>query len=645
MKFSMLQTNSVGSKEIGAFYGVNRTNKINDYQMSDMKNMDCESFPYLSTRRERELFYNENKMAAICHDTDITDDYKVTGVTEDGNFVYRGNFINCDGELAGNTCMCEYLGDYVIFPKMQVITSRQTAELSASDVHSFLPVYVRDSFGNIMRQKELSIEETAYTVYTARAPTIDFDGTSGMMNLSFSKYNGGSGQVLSDVHNAINLGDISPGKTFSLAFYKEANICPCPDDVIIIIDSIRVYGYSSYADTTLEEYSLEEYFDGALYSGGIYVNFKVYDLYGNEFNYLNYLIENEESISSCLGEHVVYGESGVVIGLGIGHDYSSSQDYVTMKLGECQSVACMGATYGGRLFACDIFGVDVFYSASPVSEAKKYDFAPGTSAGDAGAVSCTDHGRWTALMSYGGALYAFKRNGMYRIYSSDGLSFYMEKVCDVGAISQKCVCVVSDVMYFLSENGLYRFTGTYPEELPDNLGRRYTDGVLGGYDNKVYCSLSYSGGCELVIYDASVGAFGVHDDFNSSGFVVYGGKLYGLNSADGYVYKMSGERSPVEFSMNTRRFFVGFEKKAINAIRLYFDFSGGENEHFEVFVSYDGGEWESCFKPITSGKLKYVPIKFKKCDELTVRIQGYGVFTLKGMTLSLYSGGDIKQNK
>ena len=66
MEFSMLQSSATGNKDIGAFYGVNRTNKINDYQMSDMKNVDCESFPYLATRRERKLFYDGNKMAAIC---------------------------------------------------------------------------------------------------------------------------------------------------------------------------------------------------------------------------------------------------------------------------------------------------------------------------------------------------------------------------------------------------------------------------------------------------------------------------------------------------------------------------------------------------------------------------------------------------
>lgn len=626
VRFSKLASSSVGSKDIGAFYGVNRTNKINDYQMSDMKNVDCESFPYLATRRARNIFYNENKMAAICHDTDITNDYKVTGITEDGNFVYRGNFINCEGQLDGNDYLCEYMGDYVTFPKMQVITSQQIAERKVGEIYSFFPVQIMNSLGNPIRQNEFILEGE----YNSLKFNVYFDGAGGEFVFGFK-----DGYETICIHDEIYSGRISVGKTFSIAFCNGENSFTCPD-VVILIDSIRVFGYTSYADVTMEEYSIEDYFNKRLESGSVRVSFKVYDLSGNEFSYENYLRENKDYFSSCMG-------SGLVCNGSVRVEIGGST--LKMRLGECQSVVCMGAAYGGRFFACDVFGVDIFYTSGSGALIEKYYFTPGTSLGGAGAVSCADHGRWTALIAYGGALYAFKKNGMYRIYSSDGLNFYMEKVCDVGAVSREAVCVVSDVMYFLSETGLYRFTGAYPEELADNLGRHYVSGVLGGVDNKLYASLEHSGGCELVVYDASVGAYGVHDGFNAKNFVTYGGKLYGLDSVDGYVYEMSGERSCVEFEIITRKFFLGFEKKAINGLRIYFDFSGQEGEKIEVFVSYDNGEWEPCFKPITSGRLKYVPIKFKKCDELKVKISGKGVFTLKGMTLSLYSGGDIKQNR
>lgn len=636
MKFSKLEQSATGTKDIGAFYGVNRTNRINDYQMSDMKNVDCESFPYLATRRARKLFYDENKMAVICHDTDITDDYKVTGVTEDGNFVYRGKYFDVNGEISGNAFMCEHLGDYVFFPNRQYVRTQYLLSDNKEEVKCFSPVY-GDYSARPLRQKVLSYGH----IETTRA-RISFSGAGGRLVFDFlDSYN-------RHLPDGITSGSmLAPGSVYSFKFYYGETsykpdwvVSPSLDEVFLVINDLRLYGRKEKGGD-LEEYALEEYDKGSLYEGYVEIMFDVYNVRGERVNCFDYINQNKEAFKNILLDGIDFGDAEVTVSVG----YLDTYRFIVLELGSHTPLMCMGASYGGRLFACDMFGIDIFYSSGSGIEGEKYCFVPNASLGGAGAVSCADSGKWTALKSYNGALYAFKKNGMYRIYSSDGLNFYMDKVADIGAVSSEAVCIVSDVMYFLSETGLYRFTGTYPEELPDNLGRRYTGGVLGGYDNKVYCSLSYSGGNELIVYDAQVSAYGVHDEFDAVNFVTYGGKLYGLDASSGYVYEMSGERESLEFSINTRKFFLGFDKKAINGIRLYFDYQNQPGENFEVLVSYDGGEWEPCFKPVTSGKLKYVPIKFKKCDELSVSIRGTGVFTLKGMTLSLYSSGDIKQNR
>ena len=657
MKFSKLSVSSVGEKEIGAFYGVNRTNKINDYQLSDCKNLDCENFPYFSTRKGRECFYSENKMAHISHDTDVTDDYRVTGVTDGGSFIYRGEKLIDEGCECGS--MSEFLGDYVLLPDkkyVRVDTALVDGELKysaemkeflkpARDIKYDLCVALSNSSSNLTWSNSLGD-------YLAVG--------SGSIRFTY-RYSYSDREFVRNVCREYF--KLSPGMFFRLKLmarkgrpseletdsdgnyiFDEGNetVCDIPDDVYMVVDEM----YIEMDDGTIYNYGDENFNYGRfddVSTGKVnnaYVKFtarregngEVYDISRHFKSYRSDEKYNEELSSSSVFE----AGAAYFSGGNAPYTYRWNDVYILPEA----PVMMFGAHYGGRFFACDNLGVDVLYSSS----AEKYDFIPGTSLSDAGALSCVDAGKWTAMCVYGGCLYVFKKNGMYRIYSNDGLSFYMDKVCDVGALSRSAVCVVSDVMYFLSETGLYRFTGTYPEELPDNLGRKYTDGVLGGYDNKLYASLTHGGGCELIVYDAVVSAYGVHDNFKVKNFVTYGGVLYAL-SDDGFVYKMSGERESLEFSLNTRKFFLSFEKKAINGIRLYFDFSGGENEKMDVSVSYDGGDYEPCLHPITSGKLKYVPIKFKKCDELCVKISGYGVFTLKGMSLSIYNGGDIKQNK
>lgn len=600
MRYSGVSSSALGNKDLGAFYGINRTNRINDAQMSDVKNLDCENFPYLSTRRGREVVYAEHPLSVLCRDSDITDDYKATGITKDGNFVYRGAYINFGDALVGNDYVCEHLGDYVCFPNRQIVSSFQTySEETVYDVEDF------------NYKEEDAVRFVAHKGASQECSRINITNNRGVLH------------SLCDEHKSIVAsGAIQSGRCYYPVFrscYASAGIVTekktMPDGVFIKIDYVNSY-------------------EGVM-------RFSFYTMDGEEFNFGEWLELHQDEYSDE-GWPVTYSYNGngcVTLHLGtnvtsLGYGATELQlDYIFVPMS-------MGVSFGGRLFCCDVFGIDVYYS----SAADRYDFLPGTSLGDAGAVSCAEHGRWTGIITYGGALYVFKRNGMYRIYSSDGLNFYLEKVADVGAISSKSICVVSDVLYFLSETGIYKFTGSYPKEISDAYGRVYTDGVFGGYDNKLYASCVYSDGRELLVYNTDINAYGVHDDFDAVNFVTYGGKLYALSS-EGVVYYMSGERECVDFYLETRKFFLSFEKKAINGIKIYFDFSGGEGEKMEVFVSYDGGEWERCFRPIVSGKLKYVPIKFKKCDELCVRIEGCGTLTVKGLSLSLYSGGNIKQNR
>ncbi len=635
MKYKSLESQATYQKDIGAFYGVNRTNKINDYQVSECSNMDCGSFPYFSTRGKRELFSNGEKMAILCSDTDITDEYAVTGVTEDGGFIYRGEKVLDSGvPVVGS--VTEFLGDYVLLPSQKIITVTHLLQngkvVSSAELKSFPTQeeeFSRGMYGAFSTSERREYLGNCLCVENNKL-YYKYFGSTEKGFIAFCEY---AKEWTVGSFFKLKLfsakGEYSPGATY-VKDGEEFYVCDIPDDVYMVVD--EVYGYDQKGNKITQS-ELDS--SGSDISDAVYVRFTARRLSGELYDisqHFRAFAAFEREISEVKVFYCGLADSDIPSGP------SYFNDCYIRPIG---NVVGLGEDFGGRFFACDNLGIDIYYSSGSSDVDKKYDFT----AGGAGFVSCGDPGKWTAMCVYGGALYAFKKNGMYRIYSPDGLSFYMERVADVGALSEKCVCVVSDVMYFLSETGLYKFTGTYPTELPDNYGKKYTDGVLGGVDNKVYCSVKSPDGNELLVYDAEVNAYGVHDKFYSGGFVTYGGRLYALDKEDGFVYEITDERESVDFSFDTRKFFLGFTKKAINGIRLYFDFSGGEGEFFEVLVSYDGGEFERCFAPVTNGKLKYIPIKFKKCDEMVLRVAGRGVFTLKGMSLSLYSGGDIKQNR
>lgn len=636
MKYKSLSSQATYQKDIGTFYGVNRTNRVNDYQMSDCKNMDTVSFPHFSTRGKRELFFEKYKMSAICGDTDIKDTYLVTGVTDSGGFVYRGEKV-CEDGLDTNDNVVEFLGDYVFLPSRRVLNVSAVAD---AEKPYDVKMTSMPSGSEFSKGCSGSIASSTVNEWLGQCLCVTKDDI-------YHKYYRGterSFEAFLDFAKNISVGSFFTLKMFAhVGDYgtyvsdEEMNpdyVCDIPDDVYMVVR--EVYGKDDSKDVPQGEISIA--------CDEVHIKYEALNINGEPQN-ISLYFKGFTTKSDGVPTGVTECDGGVFECGAADRQLPSGPDYFNQcYIRPIGQVMTMGESFGGRLFACDNLGVDIYYTSGSMDADKKYDFSA-SSTGGGGFISCGDPGKWTALCAYGGALYAFKKNGMYRIYSPEGLAFYMERIADVGTFSDKSVCVVSDVMYFLSETGLYKFTGTYPEELPDNYGRKYTGGVLGGIDDKVYCSVMYADETEMIVYDAKTNTYGVHDAFSSGGFVSYGGRLYSLDADSGYVYELTDIKEPVEFSFDTRKFFLGFDKKAINGVRLYFDFSGGEGEFFEVWVSYDGGEFEKCFAPVTNGKLKYIPVKFKKCDEFVLRVQGCGVFTLKGMSLSMYGGGNIKQNK
>lgn len=638
---------NVASRDITAFYGVNRTAKINDFELSDAMNFDSEAFPHIETRKARKLFYDENKMQLICNDTDVYDDYKVTGVTEDGGFVYRGEKL-LDSGLSGNTQITEFSGDYVLLPGKKVVTVNQS-------VHGEDVLYnaKTQDISTDLSGLDLKRLVTDYG-YTTHSTLGSFKVSANEISCLYG-FNYGLTPYCNTFKNFF-FEVVCPGMYFNmdLVYGTELEVddkivtkmteCDIPEDVCMVVDEVYftvkgddLYLRYSYGDSDFNKVFFEKYLTTS-YEATMHIKFTARKNSSGEIYDISEHFKNYWSVggSVSLIENIIFRpglvaySSGIVYFNGFGIEW-------------CAPSLVVGAVYGGRFFGCDNLGVTVYYS----SASDKYDFAISESAGGAGYVLCSDPGKWTAICPYNEVLYVFKRNGMYRIYSSDGLSFYMERIADVGAVSNDAVCVVDNVMYFLSENGLCRFLGSYPEYLPDSLGKKYSDGVLGGSDGKIFASLTYKDGdvekSELCVWHTDKQIFSVHDDFSAEKFVSAAGELFALS--DGSVYKMECEREPLEFSLDTKNYFFSFTKKGVNGARLYFDFSGNEGEYFEVFVSYDGGEFEPCFKPITNGKVKYVPIRLRKCDEVKLKISGKGVFTLKGLSFSLYQNGDVRQNR
>lgn len=292
------------------------------------------------------------------------------------------------------------------------------------------------------------------------------------------------------------------------------------------------------------------------------------------------------------------------------------------------------AVHQNRLWGTDTLGTSLYCS----NATDFYDWnIDGTAAGG-GYLDVPENTPWTAICEYGGYLYAFKANRLYKVMGSNSLDYSIIQLCDIGCTNHEAVAVCDSVLYFLSRDGVYAFTGSQPVLVSEALPGEYKSGHFAGRGQKLYASVEHiDGRKEFLVYDTGKRLWHKEDDFSVRSFVDYSDGLYALGE-DRVCYKLEGgmAESDIPFSVTTKKYFYTFDKKAVSSVRLFLDM--GEESQVTVAVSYDGGGFEDC-GTFTNRRMKYIPIRLRQCDEFQFKISGRGFIRLKKLEFVLHTKG------
>lgn len=259
-------------------------------------------------------------------------------------------------------------------------------------------------------------------------------------------------------------------------------------------------------------------------------------------------------------------------------------------------------------------------------------------------------GAFTAVTVYDNHVIGFKKNYMHMIYNNKN-PFRIVDVARVGALSQRAVCECNQILFFVGEDGVYAFTGGYPERISDDLALDSFEGaVLGADETTVYCGIPgkgvftfdtvnrawgrYEGGlagaCEMPIQCATVG----------------GECLYAAASGGTYeVRRFGGERYGV-FSLDTDATYGGqLLEKRLKRIRLqvlHRHHAEGDHLTLSVLSSPNGRvEITKTLTPDGDGLFVVSSLLRMLCDlGHTVRIEGQGDFEIRYLQIDYASGGE-----
>ena len=282
-------------------------------------------------------------------------------------------------------------------------------------------------------------------------------------------------------------------------------------------------------------------------------------------------------------------------------------------------------------------------------------------ASDSYAVNVGSDGPFTGAATCMGYVLFFKENCLHKLYGSRPADYQLVSVQCRGVAKQasKSMCVLAEVLYYLSPDGVMAWDGSLPVKISgglDNTWLMNVRGAVGGVlDTRYYLHLRVPGRNEtrLLVYDTERQLWHEEDtaaEENASGWAMCstGRQLYQWDGVNLWATEPEREadRDTDAAKANLEQ-KVGFEAvsgdiglnipadKYINRVFLRVD--ALTYSVVELQASYEGGAWETLGQAAVLNKYTRVNLPFvpERHDTMRLRIKGTGQIAVRSIAFSM----------
>lgn len=282
-------------------------------------------------------------------------------------------------------------------------------------------------------------------------------------------------------------------------------------------------------------------------------------------------------------------------------------------------------------------------------------------ASDSYAVNVGSDGPFTGAATCMGYVLFFKENCLHKLYGSRPADYQLVSVQCRGVAKQasKSMCVLAEVLYYLSPDGVMAWDGSLPVKISgglDNTWLMNVRGAVGGVlDTRYYLHLRVPGRNEtrLLVYDTERRLWHEEDtaaEENASGWAMCstGRQLYQWDGVNLWATEPEREadRDTDTAKANLEK-KVGFEAvsgdiglnipadKYINRVFLRVD--ALTYSVVELQASYEGGAWETLGQAAVLNKYTRVNLPFvpERHDTMRLRIKGTGQIAVRSIAFSM----------
>ena len=282
-------------------------------------------------------------------------------------------------------------------------------------------------------------------------------------------------------------------------------------------------------------------------------------------------------------------------------------------------------------------------------------------ASDSYAVNVGSDGPFTGAATCMGYVLFFKENCLHKLYGSRPADYQLVSVQCRGVAKQasKSMCVLAEVLYYLSPDGVMAWDGSLPVKISgglDNTWLMNVRGAVGGVlDTRYYLHLRVPGRNEtrLLVYDTERRLWHEEDtaaEEDASGWAMCstGRQLYQWDGVNLWATEPEREadRDTDTAKANLEQ-KVGFEAvsgdiglnipadKYINRVFLRVD--ALTYSVVELQASYEGGAWETLGQAAVLNRYTRVNLPFvpERHDTMRLRIKGTGQIAVRSIAFSM----------
>ena len=283
---------------------------------------------------------------------------------------------------------------------------------------------------------------------------------------------------------------------------------------------------------------------------------------------------------------------------------------------------------------------------------------------DSYAATIGSDGDFTGAITYGNYVLFFKSDKVHYIQGDKPANFVIgEKALrGVAKGSEKSLCIVDEVLYYKSPEGVVAYTGSYPDSLYEPFGGiRYENAVGGGARGKYYISMQQKddSSWHLFSYDTKKGLWHKEDNLHVDYFATWDNELFFMDADNNFgsifgstgndhSLVVEGETEPegnISWYVETGN--IGMDspdQKTLSRflIRLRADIG----TTITISMQYDStGVWENK-RTITSHTLTSfnIPVIPRRCDHMRMKIEGTGACKIFSISKETEQGSELHGN-